>query len=112
VAAEDIRVRGASSMGQDEHKPPIIEGHRTELRKEALAEQGFALERTNARCDIADGVPAYLQLSEANHITDRLRAIGQSVPALSDKVPVCQRTGTDQRQSDICRYHYVSSAGL
>ena len=99
-------------MGQDEHKPSIIEGHRTELRKEALAEQGFALERTNARGDIPDGVLAYLQLSEVNHITDRLRAIGQSIPALADKVPACQRTGTDQRQSDICRYHYVTGAGV
>ena len=99
-------------MGEDEHKPPIIEGHGTELREEALAEQGFASERTNARCDIPDGVLAYLQLSEANHITDRLRTIGQSIPALSDKVPTRQRTSTDQRQSDICRYHYVTSAGV
>ena len=112
VDAEDSRVREASSMGEDEHKPPIIEGHRTELRKEALTEQGFALERTNARCDIPDGVLTYLQLSKANHITDRLRTIGQSIPALSDKVPACQRTGTDQRQSDIRRYHYVTSAGV
>ena len=53
-----------------------------------------------------------LRLNPAKHISDCLRTIGQSIPALSDKVPALQRTGTDQRQSDICRDHYVTSASV
>jgi hypothetical protein len=35
------------SAGQDEHKPIVIQGNRTEFRQKALTEQGFALGRAN-----------------------------------------------------------------
>jgi hypothetical protein len=77
-----------------------------------LAQQRIACGWAHDGRDIPDNVITDLHFADDHTITNLFRAIRQRISALANKILIGERTGSDQRERNVRRYHKIRSASV